>query len=72
MKAAQSVYHSERYKRTMDGDMLLWTIVDKTVYLEVSEFKEAHNQGSEDYDQIAAWHRQILSVIELPDFPKSL
>jgi hypothetical protein len=70
-EAGRAVYHSKRYKRTMSGDMLLWTIIDKTVYLEFSPFKEPDFVGAH-YDQIAAWYGHIQSVIELPGFPRSL
>lgn len=56
MEAARNVYHSERYKKTMCGDMLLWTILDKTIYLETSPYKEDWFTGADDYDQIASWY----------------
>ena len=55
VKGAKYIYHSKRYKKVMDGDMLLWTIIDKTIYLQVSEYRNHEFLGA-DYDQIVTWY----------------
>ena len=63
----REVYHSKKFKSRTGYNMLLWTIVDRNVYVETGyeslESIEAH-------EHMQWWHNHLEAVMGHFDFPK--
>ena len=66
----REVYHSKRFKERTGYNMLLWTIVDKQIYVETGSTENWEN--FETHEHFQWWHSHLEAVMGHFDFPKHL